>query len=456
LRSNQTKGDVLDSVIVSLANETRRLLERHEEKGAAIKVKIPRLRARITRFKCDKGAKSYAVDHEPKEVAVWAPGFVEQLNEEITNQATYKQCVDRIAKEDKMAEDQARHYCDKFVRSILARASYEEITEDIIQEHVFRFVRDVGYLPTEWTITAWLDGIWVEANQRVEIGSWLTLRRPDAADLERAYSIEARSITSLIGGAPVRSMPSAILEMNVSCKDQNDAAVILDRAVILLRMFRLASVVLSRVEYAPRSIIRLPVATHPSSFAESPYEYSLTKEDDPALRELFDRMNPLVTSSTWEAAMSNDHLDIALTRYNEALIRPATVESRITSAITCLEALFLKAGERGELSMRLALRVAALLQHFGFVPWEVHKRVSRAYKVRSAFVHGAAAKRHRGQLGELCWMILEYCRVALLLFYQLKETVTKDSMVAQLDRSLLDDAAVRKLKDGLSDTLVTS
>ena len=86
------------------------------------------------------------------------PGFPEQIHEEIRDHSAYARCVRRVAIEGGMSEDQARDYSDRYVRAILTAALHEEITEEVVRENALRFARDVNYLPTEWTIAAWLAG----------------------------------------------------------------------------------------------------------------------------------------------------------------------------------------------------------------------------------------------------------------------------------------------------------
>ena len=84
-------------------------------------------------------------------------------------------------------------------------------------------------------------------------------------------------------------------------------------------------------------------------------------------------------------------MHLTLKRYRDALLQPVTIEARITSAITCLESLFLE--EDVELSHRLSQRVAALLRIYNLSPIAVYKNVKDAYAIRSKYIHGAEIKR---------------------------------------------------------------
>jgi len=320
---------------------------------------------------------------------------------------------------------------------------------------VLYFIRDIGNLPTEWNVSAWLDGVWLREDESIRIDDGAILRRPFPSDLEMAYSVDAPTVSFLFMGAPAPRMPSAVLEMEVTCKDQNDAARRLDQIVTILRLFRLGCVSSSLVRYSPKSVLRPTMATHRGSVIEAIYKYGISKNDQAALRNFVKIMKPLLPVDRWEAARSTDPLSIALSRYVDALVEPASVESRITSAITCLEALFLKRQERAELSLRLSLRVAALLGHFGFEPLEVRARVASAYSIRSAFVYGSAMKQEaREPAAGLCGLLLEYCRVALQITYQLKNRLPKESLIGRLDDSLVDAATYSNLQGELSEGVI--
>ena len=47
---------------------------------------------------------------------------------------------------------------------------------------------------------------------------------------------------------------------------------------------------------------------------------------------------------------------------------------------------------------------------------------------------------------KLCDEIVEYARLSLLIFLQLKSQITKDQLINKLDNSLLDENASEKLK----------
>ena len=130
------------------------------------------------------------------------------------------------------------------------------------------------------------------------------------------------------------------------------------------------------------------------------------------------------------------------------------IENRITSAITCFEALYLKGKEREELSHRLCQRAAALLRLMDFTPLEVYNKLNQAYDIRSTFIHGSQSEFEHQKAQDLCKTVLEYARISLLIFFQLKEAINKEELINKLDNSLLDDRALIKIKELIGDNII--
>jgi len=121
---------------------------------------------------------------------------------------------------------------------------------------------------------------------------------------------------------------------------------------------------------------------------------------------------------------------------------------RVTYAIMGLEALFLKSSEREDLSHRLAQRVAKCLSILNYQPIEIYRVLKQSYEVRSEFIHGAPI--HEDELrnsGELANKVMEYLRLSILVFMELKkEKIEKENFISIIDNSLLNREAQEKLQ----------
>ncbi|MCX5998738.1 MAG: HEPN domain-containing protein, partial [Chloroflexi bacterium] len=138
---------------------------------------------------------------------------------------------------------------------------------------------------------------------------------------------------------------------------------------------------------------------------------------------------------------------ISLQRYNDSLSTRGGLESTITSAITCLEALYLRGGERAELSRRLGQRASALLRVSGLQPIEVCASLTQAYSIRSTFIHGAHSTQDKLQtVARLAEKTLDYARLSILAFLQLMASMDKEKLIGETDKALLDDNARSELE----------
>jgi len=175
----------------------------------------------------------------------------------------------------------------------------------------------------------------------------------------------------------------------------------------------------------------------------SRHSYSLTEEDMPSLSGFLDCIMPLL-SDPMTLDNATTERAIAYTRYKDALFHLGPSERTITSAITALEALFLK--NEGELTRRLTQRVAVFLRSLGTQTDSqmVNDNVGRGYKIRSTFIHGGSLKaKDRPEADSLAPVLLEYARACVLSFFQISSS--KDDVLAVLDRVMIEPSAANDL-----------
>lgn len=123
------------------------------------------------------------------------------------------------------------------------------------------------------------------------------------------------------------------------------------------------------------------------------------------------------------------------------------MESRITSAITCLEALYLKSKERDALTHRLSQRAALVLGLLEVNPIKAYHTLASAYNIRSTYIHGSEVDKDQHKtLGKLAERTLDYARRSLLIALMTRESIDKDGLITLIDTSLLDTQSYVKLK----------
>ena len=125
--------------------------------------------------------------------------------------------------------------------------------------------------------------------------------------------------------------------------------------------------------------------------------------------------------------------------------------STITGHFSSLEALYLYPSEQQEMSYRLRMRVAKLLDLIGYNPDEVREKIKDAYEVRSTYVHGGILKqkdrrkleRKYVDISEFSKTIIDYLRASIVAFLRKRN---KDILIQKIDDSLLDNRKENEVK----------
>jgi hypothetical protein len=221
------------------------------------------------------------------------------------------------------------------------------------------------------------------------------------------------------------------------------------RTVEALRLFRVGGITTSRYGMRSRHPLLVGqwdvISSGPSR--HSRFAYTLSASDAADLNRFLHDIVPLLPDP-FQPDRAATETEIAYTRYRDALFQDGPSERTITSAITALEALFLK-GEP-ELAHRLAQRVSVFLRVLGTRPdaGTTYGHVSRGYRIRSTFIHGNSLKaKDRPQADSLAPVLMEYARECALAFLQI--SAPKEEVLSQLDRAMIDPATVNGLAASL-------
>lgn len=203
----------------------------------------------------------------------------------------------------------------------------------------------------------------------VKINKHIEIRKPEPSDLEEEIRLEPISIAHR--RRPIHP-PSAIIHLETRERGQSEVLGEIEKLASVLRFFRLGSVFRTRVEWNPVSILQGLGTSFSLEMKPKPFDFTLNKEDEDNLKIFFERIEPKIEEITAE---KESFLTIALDRYEDALVGHKTPEARLTSAIMCLEALYIKDEERGELKERLGRRTGLALGFLGFNPIEVSRKI---------------------------------------------------------------------------------
>lgn len=430
----------LSALLWGLSKNTIDKVEEYRKKGALIQTKTMFVKPKVQNFVYKEGAASYQTSFEYVEKEEWHWKDQHDFSQNVIKQVPeYADCLTEISKKYKVTEGQAEFWLSRFIQ-ILARRAVEPVSEEYIVDQITTFISDLEKSPMDWRIKIWLEGIWAE-EEKYELDNGVVLRQSGPSDIEVEMPFDMPPVYHAPGFPEVSS---SFLEFGFRGRENMEAQREVELILDAFRLFRVGSVTASRTKMSPKSFINFGGTTFSTSPKSVHYRYKFTSNDIKPFSSLLNKMKPLLPIPFETPA---DSLSIAFQRYKDALLQPVTTESQITSVITCLEALYLKADERMELSHRLGQRVSALLRFHGFTPLEVYNDVRQAYDIRSTFIHGSQIEKEKQQSAQkLCKEIMEYARVSLLILFQLKDA-EKDKVINRLDNSLLDENALQKAKE---------
>lgn len=368
---------------------------------------------------------------------------------ELIDMSEFSACLDDISECGGIDQFDAVPLLHQFIEYLATEVIEHTDTSDIhLSGLIAKFLDELSREP-DWKITIWLSGVWVEHAQ-IELAEGVILRQPIASDFEDEVPLawlpyHHRDVDKM--------SLMAVLEFTVRETSYYQASDEISNFENLLKLFRLGQISRLKHTASPSRLTGLTLGTSITSHGKvfPSYKYEFRQDDVDVFTRYHERVRPLLDELTEQ----DDYIGIAYHRYKAALSEGA--ESRIALAINCLEALYLGSGVEQELRHRLSQRVAALLrQKMSDRGTDIYQKVRDAYDIRSKFVHGAVGGRKGRQAAyDLSIPILEYARVSVLIFLQLRKVKSKDEFLKLIDRSLLDETDYKELIDLVMPVIVT-
>jgi hypothetical protein len=414
------------------------------ENKELIQIAEPYVRKKITAYKNDRESQQCSWRQEFGTKAEWRWEHQHSLAPRVKDAAEFKDALDSLKREFPSRESRAEFDLLQFVEAVFEKA-VDGISDAEVSELIAMLIADLHESPCDIAMAARLVGVWVRGSDQL-VFAGTKLRTVRAEDME--YDRPLRNLLHSPYSSRNRdSFPSAILELQIRGSSLNDAQRKLLKIERTLSLFRLGSIKHLDSEYAMRSITRSGGIIGPSDRFSPIYQFELSSAEQNKLAEFVTIFESLVPDPFSSSGIKAEAAHIAFERYSDALFRAGPIESRITSGITCLEALFLKKGERNELVYKLAIRVAALLRLIGKPALDVQRHVTKAYGIRSTYIHGGISDATKVADSEnLCRDVLNYGRLALQIFLQLKTTTAKEDLISKIDESLLDSTGSEAVK----------
>ncbi len=122
-------------------------------------------------------------------------------------------------------------------------------------------------------------------------------------------------------------------------------------------------------------------------------------------------------------------MDIAIKRYCNTFNFSENLQSGITSAVMCLEALFTE--NRPQLGRSLRERLSILFRTFGFSPLSIESIIKEAYTIRSSYSHGSLSNKSSEIIFKVAHQVLEITRLSLLILLQLDFILSDSSILSK-------------------------
>ncbi len=402
----------------------------------------------------DTGITSFGAHGEQVTRKTWYRSWV-KLTQLISKMSEYDTVLKGLKSEfgnDSQIESHLRAFISRLVRELLNNPA---TADEAIDEIVTNFSRNLQDEPVRYRVKAAIMGVAIESEKTgLSPRDGILLRRPEKEDLE----VEATE-SSYWGTRPLSPQPSAILTMELMAKSGREVQDQLERAISILRLFGIGSVVWSSYQMSSDSVTDPfgSASMHSGRQTQALETYLLANDDLPRLRKFWQACEKTMPVGFYDLGQTTtDSLTIGYNRYVDSLLQNGLLERRVANSVMGLEALFLKGSEVQELTYRLTIRVAKFLGLLGYDSRQVRSGLIDAYRVRNLFAHGSQLdkkEKHRIEskykdVRNLLNQTLDYLRTSLVA--SILTGVKKNELVDQVDESLIDREQEEKIRSLVS------
>lgn len=447
-----TENKMLSSTLFDLAKQVDSMVIEGKTTKKITITKKPYNKAKISNLKYEKGIARYQTSYEytEKEELNWI-SVRDFIDTEIKKLKEYNELIEIISKQYKTSKEQADGWLNRFVYKIVEIPLSKGLSDHDILEYITIFTHELEHNPILFKPIVWIDGIYLGSNS-ILISDSIKIKKPEPDDLE--YEIALDIFPPLAFKlSPFQEKPSAILLLEYRVDGQPKMLDIIQRVINTLRLYRVGSVSTIKTEWISSSILQIGGTTYRNVQIPAHFKYELNEKDEDCLKDFFNVIEPKIPAEIIQKGTGETNfITIAFDRYNDSILKQDIPESRLSSAIMALEALYLKDDEMGELAERLAQRTSLLLSLFGYDSLETFNIIKRSYNIRSRFVHGSKIeKEDMKDIAKLIDKVVDYARKSIVIFLQLQELIEKNQLLNRLTNSLLDNKAKDKLRDFVKD-----
>jgi len=328
---------------------------------------------------------------------------------------------------------------DQFVRS-MCFAAFHGLDDEELRARVNSLCCQFDDKPIPVKVTAFVDGLSIEASP-LHVHDSIILRKPVPEDLAQETLVdEYGGFNFSLNETWFHVVGEFVFDVVELGQAQREFL----RTIEALRLFRLGGVATNRFRMDSRHFMSGGTVSYTQT--HSLFAYTLSNNDADALARFLSHIVP-VMPDPFKMDQATTDVGIAHARYVDALFQTGTPDRQITSAITALEAIFLR--KEPELTHRLAQRAAMFLKFLG--PERnakaIYSSVVRGYKIRSNFIHGGSLKgKDLPEATTLAPVLLDYARRCVLARLQLQSLISKDDLLAKLDEAMIDSCTARDVQ----------
>jgi hypothetical protein len=329
--------------------------------------------------------------------------------------------------------------------------SYKSFAEKLI----LTFIKDLKGEPLRQGAIIKLNGIVILSQPiKFKIGDIeYILRQTTKQDLEKKVP------AYLYMGVPDIERPPAFLSIEFLGRLTKEVQTKVEQSIALLRLYSVGSVRYISYRMYSETLLNLMASSEiRGNKTHSTLEkYVIYDDNAEKIKNYWQIMINKVPKNFYEFGEKKlDHVAISYSRYSDALLLNGIKERRISNAVMGLESLYLKGGEKAELTYRLKIRVAKILSLFEYDPYKIKKVIRDAYKIRSSFVHGGhlsydtncKINDRYGDIDNFLNLLLDYLRVSIIIWVFIKKG--KDEILDLIDDSFIDKNKEEQLKKIIS------
>jgi len=365
-------------------------------------------------------------------------------------------------------EDQAGNLIKNFIYYLIYKTN-RILNDNYLNQIIDKYIRNLEVKTPYIKTKIFLDGIWLDEEQ-LQINENLKIRRIKSSDFETHSPEILKQQFGSFGNFPYVVLKYKI-PLNFEIKNliqlQTEHLKKIRLLIYAFLLFRFGSVfsnkcILPVLRSNNPNIIFQAVTgfgynsckadfikgqiTHLNHhlYIRSRYTYVISEKDLIKINEIIATLDKSEKRELlFPGPKKSNYITISLNRYQNAFLNAESLESQISYAISCLEALFSESP--GELKRKLYQRISKIFNIFGFNPLIMNDIIRRAYNVRSNYSHGVVTTINREELKKLSRSILQCARISLLFFLQIDNSLKKKENFIYLNRREFEEVKEKQI-----------